>query len=1272
MSQSTISNGSQNCSGQTVSVPRPENGANVTAVSSPGGFLELGFDPSIATASRVDNSLVFEVDGGTVTLTDFFAVGDQGLPSLCLPDGTEVASADFFANSDLDISTAEGATAPGTTPSGGASYADDSGDLLGGVDRLGSLGTDFWTRSTETAELFAATRGAGAAAPAAPAVPSVPGPVTPGPVTPGPVTPEPEVPSIGNDLRAVLYMHGALQTNNLGGRSVSTHVFFKPENGERLQISAGDISSFNGAAQNPAGGYAVTTSLPEGWDASWVSLSFDKAAGRIVISLTAQGFQALKESGDKLLDYFKVTVTDNATGQSFDYNTQVVITTAPEFNSHEQDLEDAASGAIPGLDLGGEYHSADGRSPAGTSGEKYHIVGSAGNDEIIINERFSNGSEIWASAKSGTELTGADDKNSIYLKQGMEARGKGVVNTIDSSGGEIVVGGHATSSSYWSSIAAHDGGTNIINAEDLIVSTAGRTGNPNNQWANAIYASGEGSRNEITLSGDLKATLDDRIASVITSHNKGVNEINVAGQFIVRGDGNGSIIKAESLNPVNNTGSKVNATFGGIDVDIATSGTSASRLISASGNQPGLQGSQVTILSDGEVNIKAEGAGGITGIYTYSPGSEVKLSTTEGNSINMSLHGTSGSVFTSHYGGKNIVESGQDFTAELTGTGGLEGMYATFDGGNSITAKGDVTLNLERNASSSTSTTMWGMYAGGATNSIEAGGKTTISMRDESKQDTTSPGAVMRAITNSVNSITSESVELEFYRPGAGNGASLSRIVYGMDAAGGQNLINADTDVSLTTTGNYTFAMGAVGGKNEITAGESVRVTANGGEGDGSTMYTANNGQNLIHAKDVILTASGGAAINMGAGGGGQNLIDASQDVILTATGGHAYGMNAGNGKNAIIAGESVNITANIGDESGAAMYATSKGENLIDAKNVTLTASGGLSAYGMDAAGGKNQITAGESAHISANSGKGGAMYATSGGQNIILAAQGSQGITVVIEAEGIANWAMYAAGANSVNRITGSAEGNDSISITGDVYATGGGKNIIETGDGDNIISLQGKIQAGALNIVAGEGTDLLILNASSVEEFNDFYKSWLEGMGADAFKNMNIEKVTVNIALDGSHDVGDLSKLSWLDAYSGDINYVITGNDHDNTLIGGAGDDILIAGGGDNILTGGDGADTFVFLHKDIGDGTHVNTITDFSLKQGDLLDLRDLLPDVNAGSLDTYLGFSKSLDGHDMVLSVSSKGNGHTDMTIVLKDAGGMSEADLLTHILTNTH
>ena len=182
MSQSATTNSSASprpASGQNVQAPRPNSGAEVVVRSSPGGSLDMGFDPSTATASRPANSndLVFELDGGgRVVVSDFFVVGDESLPSLRLPDGTVVASADFFAGSDLDMSTAAGpgAGAPG---SGGTSYDDDAGSLLDGVDRYGMLGADYWddgTEGTDTATGFTADTGEDGATADIPAEPSGP------------------------------------------------------------------------------------------------------------------------------------------------------------------------------------------------------------------------------------------------------------------------------------------------------------------------------------------------------------------------------------------------------------------------------------------------------------------------------------------------------------------------------------------------------------------------------------------------------------------------------------------------------------------------------------------------------------------------------------------------------------------------------------------------------------------------------------------------------------------------------------------------------------------------------------------------------------------------------------------------------------------------------------------------------------------------------------------------------------------------------------------
>lgn len=145
--------------GRTVLVTRPVDGGTLTLEASPGGQMNLGFDPGNANASRDGNDLIFDIDGsGRVVLKDFFVVGDESLPNLRLPDGNVVATADFFAGSDLDMSTAAGPGAAAAAPvaqapgSGGTNYSDMAGDLLGGVDKYGKLGTFYWGREAEIDE----------------------------------------------------------------------------------------------------------------------------------------------------------------------------------------------------------------------------------------------------------------------------------------------------------------------------------------------------------------------------------------------------------------------------------------------------------------------------------------------------------------------------------------------------------------------------------------------------------------------------------------------------------------------------------------------------------------------------------------------------------------------------------------------------------------------------------------------------------------------------------------------------------------------------------------------------------------------------------------------------------------------------------------------------------------------------------------------------------------------------------------------------------------
>lgn len=111
-------------------ISKPSAHEKLNFVSIPGGVIAFDFDPAAAAFARFGNDLTLEVnEGGSVTLSGFFAVGDQSLPSLSLPDGNTVASADFLASLNLDFT-------PGPAGPGVGNYSDEAGSLISGTARL--------------------------------------------------------------------------------------------------------------------------------------------------------------------------------------------------------------------------------------------------------------------------------------------------------------------------------------------------------------------------------------------------------------------------------------------------------------------------------------------------------------------------------------------------------------------------------------------------------------------------------------------------------------------------------------------------------------------------------------------------------------------------------------------------------------------------------------------------------------------------------------------------------------------------------------------------------------------------------------------------------------------------------------------------------------------------------------------------------------------------------------------------------------------------------
>lgn len=124
------------------------------------------------------------------------------------------------------------------------------------------------------------------------------------------------------------------------------------------------------------------------------------------------------------------------------------------------------------------------------------------------------------------------------------------------------------------------------------------------------------------------------------------------------------------------------------------------------------------------------------------------------------------------------------------------------------------------------------------------------------------------------------------------------------------------------------------------------------------------------------------------------------------------------------------------------------------------------------------------------------------------------------------------------------------------------------------------------------------------------------------------------------------------------------ILYGDDGDDIIWGVGGDDVLYGGAGADTLRGQAGADTFVFL---AGDAGSVDTIEDFSVAQGDKLDISDVLIGYDPTE-DVIADFIQITDnGADTTVAVDVNGGGDNFVQIatLLNITGLTDEAALET-------
>lgn len=1004
----------------TITLTTPGPSQRISIPAEPQATIHLDFQTDQATLERSGDNLVFSfADGGSIAIEGFYAQYDKtNLPEFAV-DGKILPGSEFFSVFGPDLAPAAGPAAQAAER--GARYNEHSdSSLASGLGHLDSAETPTLNVSApaELATLdptLAVVGGAelGGAAGVGSDNPGSQGPsIPPGPE--GPTFPS------GPFVRAVLYGNGQ------SGEYVSTNVFFAENNGTPSVVSASDLD-FTGAA--PWARFSVTATLPDGWQDAWVDVAFDYSTGRLEFRLTPEGIaemQRLGVNGKPLVDFIQISVLDRGTGNTFDYNVELIATKDQTFDSAAHDSE--YGGNIAGDNIG-EFHQGQ------NGGGAYSIISSAKDDEIVLNDTVLGGSSIHASGSADPSLM-ADDYNTINLNAGVVntvsgsttqvtstdgilkvqggvsvqgdnaenviSMGKGQVHIhnasghgIDAVGGEnTILGRELNVDASGTGIRATDGGSNTVAVKggDVLVDADGT----------ALYAENDSSNTVSATGGSVN----------ITSGEEGIRSNANSTSTVSTTDGDINIKSAwAGIAAYDNGTNNISTNNGSINIDTDTWGITTSTASAANVN-----------VTNGSLNINALGRG----IHSYENGVNT-VSVTNGDVNVNSGWGWDGII--AHFGGTNNVAV--DNGSVVINSGGT-GMTAFYDSKNEL-AINNGSLHINSNYA--------GVNASFGENAINVNGG------DVSISSTSAYDAGVLASENGKNTITTSGT------------LSVTAETTGISAEnGGKNSLTGN-DVSITASSKHGVYAADAGSTNEISAGTDGKVEISAG---GSGLFAERRGANSVTGGDISITGLNYAVI---AGSQSVNEIDAGAEGKVTINGAR-YGLYAGaEGKNAVNGGD-ITITSTENSNSRAAVFATGNNSaNTItadsDGKIVINGGWGGLGAAQQgvnNVSGGDIAITSGTSSPAVFANGSGSSnnvdagpdgkvvieayyegLNANSGGSNTVRG-----GDITVTGNRSAALWAVNSGSNNSID-----AGSNGKIAVNGYMSAQSGGVNNLSGGD-------------------------------------------------------------------------------------------------------------------------------------------------------------------------------------------------------------------------------
>ena len=992
----------------------PESGMKHITLTQ-GQSLELAFEPDSVTFARTGNDLTISGDSGAgLTLEGFFVAENAGaLPQLILPGGDSVPASGFLQSLHIDISTSAGPESAPTPPSSGeGEYADGAGDLINGLDRLGSLGTDQWAETARTADVHVT---AGRRAGGAPGVPDN------GPDGP----PTPKEPPVFN-ARAVLYMQ-----NEGDAPDGEPHT----ERGVTVQALAK-----NGDGQWEASGQAAASIQPHAGNDLDVNALIEFVTdehGNITFRLTAAGKAWMAANGKDMVAYY--TITD-ANGKS--YVIQVVISADGKFDSpseHNDNLDPSglAHGEWhDGKDMSKETDykttssnlSDDLRYTGKLSGAEintgYAEDKNWGNDSVTINGELHKSAITSGSGNDVIAVSGLVGGSTIITGAGNDT-----VKTGDVTGSTIALGNTTDGAD---TDAAQKNDVNTLKAGDVtdsfIYGTAGREVIELGKVSGSTIVTGAGSDTVTAASLDgstvaLGNTVDK--ADTDSSQRADFNLLTVGADntdYTADAVRNSNIYGTTGVDSIrihgHVTGSTINTGSGNDTVNISGSVYSTG---ASDGN---------TIKAvDGNVGIDMRGAGAIAAVSASGVNAR---NTIEGRRVSIqagdeSTASTACGVLAQGKGASNTITGGELLAVTAEGDTAY-GACARDGASNSLSS-------AEMQITAAGKTAAYGVAAqDGGKNSISARESVTITATGDTVYGVSAVGA------GSTNTVSAKTLNITVEGTTAAYGVAAQN--------GGKNSISATEYVNIVALGDTAYGVLAQGtGATNTIKGKQVNIAAVGTK-DTNGMAAQAGGSNSISAEEfVVVTAEsrGGNANGVSASGAGaSNTIKVDGGLRIEAEGrGSVNGINAdGGGANSITAG-SIEIAARWGQTSQA-VVAQNGGMNSLKGENITIKATGDT-AHGVSAQNGTNTISAVKGiVDIGAFSGKGDSRAMTADGpravntveaRRVSLHAESEEGAAMGMHASRCATNQAYA-----IERVDISAKGGSSAH---GMYAESGAAN-------------------------------------------------------------------------------------------------------------------------------------------------------------------------------------------------------------------------------------